>query len=92
MGQGVVVVARDVCVATKGHAGAGVIEVFSDDHGGADVEVDDARRARAGTPRLVLDGDVGFGALQVRHTWPDRGQGRFGHDDSDQGTNAACAA
>jgi phage shock protein PspC (stress-responsive transcriptional regulator) len=92
MGQGVVVVARDVCVATKGHAGAGVIGVFSDDHGGADVDVDDAPRAPAGTPRLVLDGDVGFGALQVRHTWPDRGHGRFGDDDSDQGTNAACGA
>lgn len=89
IGQAAVVVDRGVCVATRAHAGAGVVQIFSADHGGADVDVDDARRAPAGTPRLLVDGRVGLGALQVRHTWPDRGRDR---DDDDQGTNAACAA
>jgi phage shock protein PspC (stress-responsive transcriptional regulator) len=88
MGQAAVVVAPDVCVATRAHVGAGAVEVFSTTHGGADVEVDDAPRPPAATPRLVLDGDVGLGVVQVRHTWPERHRG----GDADQGTNAACAA
>lgn len=87
IGQAAVVVDPDVCVATRAHAGAGVVQVFSADHGGADVDVDDARRAPIGTPRLLVDGRVGLGAVQVRHTSPQRGR----HDDTDQGTNAACA-
>ncbi len=87
LGQAAVVVAPDVCVATRAHVGAGAVQVFSTTHGGADVDVDDVPRAEAGRPRLVLDGDVGLGVMQVRHTWPER---RRGNDD-DQGTNAACA-
>jgi phage shock protein PspC (stress-responsive transcriptional regulator) len=90
LGQAAVVVAPDVCVATRARVGAGAVEVFSTSHGGADLDVDDAPRAPAGRPRLVLDGDVGVGVLQVRHTWPER---RRGHDlDADQGSNTACAA
>ncbi|MEA2405715.1 MAG: hypothetical protein QOE08_2362, partial [Thermoleophilaceae bacterium] len=44
------------------------------------------RRAPKGTPLLELDGDVGFGALEVHHQDPDRTY--FGP--SDQKGNVAC--
>ena len=43
--------------------------VFDRDSGGIDVDWNDARRAPAGTARLVLDGDVGLGLLEVRHNY-----------------------
>jgi hypothetical protein len=43
------------------------VAVFDRDGGGLDVDWSDARRAPKGTPRLVIDGDVGAGFLEVRH-------------------------
>jgi phage shock protein PspC (stress-responsive transcriptional regulator) len=73
-GHALVLVADDVCVATTADVGMGAVSVFDRDNGGIDVEYSDARRAPAGTPRLVVDGDVGLGLLEVRHTensWDD---------------------
>ena len=66
-GHVLVLVPSDVCVATRATLGMGAVQVFDRDGGGIDVDYSDSRRAPAGTPRLVLDGDVGLGFLEVRH-------------------------
>jgi phage shock protein PspC (stress-responsive transcriptional regulator) len=76
-GHALVLVADDVCVASNATVGMGGVSVFNRNDGGIDVDWNDARRAPAGTPRLVVDGDVGLGLLEVRHrdetTPPPRG-------------------
>jgi phage shock protein PspC (stress-responsive transcriptional regulator) len=66
-GHALVLVADDVCVASNATVGMGGVSVFDRDNGGIDVDWSDSRRAPAGTPRLVVDGDVGLGLLEVRH-------------------------
>jgi hypothetical protein len=66
-GHALVLVRDDVCVASTASVGIGAVTVFDRDNGGVDVSWSDARRAPAGTPRLVVDGDVGLGLLEVRH-------------------------
>jgi len=66
-GHALVIVPDDVCVATAADIGVGGVEVFDRHGGGLDVAWSDARRAPARTPRLVIDGDVGLGFLEVRH-------------------------
>jgi phage shock protein PspC (stress-responsive transcriptional regulator) len=66
-GHALVLVPDDVCVATTASVGMGGVSVFDRDGGGVDVDWSDSRRAPAGTPRLVVDGDVGLGLLEVRH-------------------------
>ncbi len=98
VGQAVVVVPRDVCVAAKGRIGMGAALLLGHDEGGLDVQVDDQPPARPRAPRVVVDADIGVGALEVRHTppsdWHD-GTGGWGRvDRADAGgpeTNAACA-
>jgi phage shock protein PspC (stress-responsive transcriptional regulator) len=92
MGRALVLVPADVCVSSRAHVGAGAVEVFDRRNAGADVDWDDVRTAPAGTARLVLDGNVGLGALQVRRRDFDHDQrGPFSGDFADAGTNAACA-
>lgn len=67
-GHLLVLVPEDVCVATTADIGMGAVEVLGRDGGGVDITWNDARRAPEGTPRLVLDGDVGVGFLEVRHS------------------------
>jgi hypothetical protein len=62
------------------------VTLFNSESGGADFDFEDGRRAPKGTPLLELDGDVGFGALEVHHQDPDRTY--FGP--SDQKGNVAC--
>ena len=71
VGQAVLVVPRDVCVATSAKLGAGEVDVFDRASGGVDVDWQDERRAPAGRTRLVLDGDVGVGQLAVTYQDPD---------------------
>lgn len=65
MGEAVVLVDEDVCVSTTADLGIGGVAVFDRDGGGVDVDWDDVHSAPAGTPRLVLDAEVGVGALEV---------------------------
>jgi hypothetical protein len=65
-GHALVLVPDDVCVATTASVGMGGVSVFERDGGGVDVDWSDSRRAPAGTPRLVVDGDIGLGLLEVR--------------------------
>lgn len=67
-GHARVIVDDGVCVASRAEVGIGAVAVFDRDGGGIDVDWKDGRRAPDGTPRLVLDGDVGLGLLEVRHS------------------------
>jgi phage shock protein PspC (stress-responsive transcriptional regulator) len=67
VGEADLIVPRDVCVSTDSHLGIGGVEVFDRDNGGVDVDWQDERNAPEGTPRIVLDGDIGIGALTVHH-------------------------
>jgi predicted membrane protein len=94
IGEAVVVVPNDVCVALDSRVGAGYARLFDRDSGGLDVDWD-TTPAAAGVPRLVLDADVGMGALQVVHDPSDidRGDERwFGPDRSveDSEGNVGC--
>jgi phage shock protein PspC (stress-responsive transcriptional regulator) len=80
-GHALVLVPDDVCVASSASIGMGGVAVFDRDGAGVDVEWNDGRRAAAHTSRLVLDGHVGMGFLEVRH--------RRADDPADE-RNAAC--
>jgi phage shock protein PspC (stress-responsive transcriptional regulator) len=93
LGQAVLVVPSDVCVATKAHVGIGDVNSFEESHGGIDVDWDDPRTAGT-NPRIVLDANVGMGEVLVTHDPPDgpdkRPFGRFHNNDIDTGVNSGC--
>jgi hypothetical protein len=72
MGAGAVSIAvpRDVCVTSAAHVGAGQVSVFGHGSGGLDVDWRDDRRVLPGTTRLVVDGDIGVGVLDVTYDDP----------------------
>ena len=72
-----------VCVSTNNHVGIGGTSVFNRNGGGIDTEWTDERSAPEGTPRVVVDGDIGIGALIVHHDEHERWDGAPG--------NRACA-
>ena len=59
------VVPDDVCVASKVRVGAGYARVLDRDSGGLDVDWRQSPAQNRGVKRLVIDGDVGIGELQV---------------------------
>jgi phage shock protein PspC (stress-responsive transcriptional regulator) len=65
-----IAVPRDVCVTSAAHIGAGQVNVFGHGSAGLDVNWRDDRRAQAGTTRLVVDANVGVGALDVTYDDP----------------------
>ena len=67
VGQAVVIVPEDVCVALDSRVGAGYARLFDRDSGGLDLDWDSTPTAHPAVPRLVLDADVGMGALEVVH-------------------------
>jgi phage shock protein PspC (stress-responsive transcriptional regulator) len=71
VGQAVLVVPRDACVATTAKLGVGEVDVFDRNSAGFDVDWQDARTARADRTRIVVDGDVGVGQLAVTYQDPD---------------------
>ena len=56
-----------MCVATTADVGVGEVRIFDRDNGGVDVDVEDVPVAPADTTRLVVDAEIGMGALHVRH-------------------------
>ena len=60
-----VVVPDDVCVASNVRVGAGYARVLDRDSGGLDVDWRRSPVDTGGVKRLVIDGDVGIGELQV---------------------------
>jgi phage shock protein PspC (stress-responsive transcriptional regulator) len=96
-GHALVLVPEDVCVTSSATGGIGGVDGFDRTSGGIDVDWNDGRRARRGAARLVLEGDIGLGFLEVRHNEVDHGDGgspferrrnRFADDER----NAACVA
>jgi phage shock protein PspC (stress-responsive transcriptional regulator) len=92
MGEAVVLVPEDVCVSTTAELGIGAVDVFGRDSGGVDVDWEDLASPPAGTPRLVLDADVGLGGLQVAHEEDGQRFGRWDESPSDPDGNEACDA
>jgi phage shock protein PspC (stress-responsive transcriptional regulator) len=108
LGELVVLVPRDVCVATSARIGGGYVGALERRSGGLDVDwAEHLTPSSPRTPRLVLDGNIGLGALLVADHpiepagngwggWGDWGGGGgwFGshvHRDA-LGTNEACDA
>ena len=87
VGEGVIVVPENVCVASRADVGMGAVQVFDRESAGIDVNWEDTPPATRGTPVVVVHGDVGMGVLQVRHTDPD---GSFRDSELGPG-NTACA-
>jgi phage shock protein PspC (stress-responsive transcriptional regulator) len=67
VGEADLIVAPNVCVSTDSHTGIGGVQVFERTGGGIDSDWQDENIAREGRPRVVLDGDVGIGAVTVHH-------------------------
>ena len=68
LGQAVLVVPNNVCVATHAKVGVGQVRSFDRTNGGVDVDWNN-QPATAGTnPRVVLDAHVGMGQVLISHT------------------------
>jgi phage shock protein PspC (stress-responsive transcriptional regulator) len=67
VGGAELLVAPGVCVSTNSHVGIGGTSVFDRNGGGIDTDWTDDRSAPEGTPRVVVDGDIGIGGLIVHH-------------------------
>jgi phage shock protein PspC (stress-responsive transcriptional regulator) len=67
IGAAQLLVDRGVCVVTRADVGLGGVALFEREGGGVDVRWRDEPVARAGAPRLVLDAQVGLGAIEVAH-------------------------
>jgi phage shock protein PspC (stress-responsive transcriptional regulator) len=82
------IVPKGVCVSTRARIGAGYVGSLDRESGGVDVDWTDDPPSSAGAPRLVVDGDVGLGALLIS----DRPVGDGGQDFRPglAGTNDAC--
>ena len=89
-GHVLVLVDEDVCVASRAEIGMGGVAIFERDGGGIDVEWRDSRRAPENTARLVLDGRVGLGLIEVRHArdLSPHGPGWDRHRENER--NSAC--
>jgi phage shock protein PspC (stress-responsive transcriptional regulator) len=96
VGELVVLVPRGVCVATSAQIGGGYAGALEQRSGGLDVDWSERPSPPLHTPRLVLNGDVGLGALFVADQPIERGWngggGWFGaHSHAGElGTNEAC--
>lgn len=94
VGEAVLVVPDNVCVATKAKVGMGVVDSFDHSNGGVDVAWSDQPAAPAGNARVVLDADIGLGRLAIGHSVAaaegDRDRG-FRHDSLSGETNTGCA-
>ena len=94
-----IVVPSDVCLASKVEIGAGEARVLGRVNDGVDVSYEERPEAPPSASRLLLDAEIGLGAIEVRDADDvpfglndfDRG---FGHDFDESGrdanANAAC--
>jgi phage shock protein PspC (stress-responsive transcriptional regulator)/predicted membrane protein len=92
VGEADLIVPSDVCVALDSQVGAGYVRLFDRDSAGMDVDWDVTANAGAKVPRLVVDADVGMGALQVVHDPSDIHRGdRFDSSSLDESEgNVGC--
>jgi hypothetical protein len=91
MGEAVLLVSNDVCVASRATIGMGQAAVFDRESGGIDVDFEDLPTAPPAVTRVVVDADVGLGAFEVRHRDRDRRHfGRDGFEEERESGNRAC--
>lgn len=94
MGEAVVLVAPEVCVATRSRIGVGEAAVFDRVSDGIDIDHVDDPRAADGAPRLVVDAHIGMGQFVVRHRdpahWGGRRHRRHGKMEMLEAGNRAC--
>jgi phage shock protein PspC (stress-responsive transcriptional regulator) len=94
LGQAVLVVPANVCVASKAHVGVGNVQWFGDSHGGVDVDWDDQPVSASANPRIVLDAKVGMGEVLITHQRSDafehRGFRDFRKDQFGPESNTGC--
>jgi phage shock protein PspC (stress-responsive transcriptional regulator) len=81
MGELVVLVPRGVCIATSARVGGGFVGALERRAAGLDVNWSERPESPTDTPRLLVEGNVGLGALlvanhPVEHDWG--GWGRWG--------------
>jgi phage shock protein PspC (stress-responsive transcriptional regulator) len=94
-GHALVLVPEGTCVEADTHAGLGYVNVLGDDDGGADVDEQKGTVGRATARRLIIDADMGIGAIEVLHSggghrWD--GHGRWTKDAiSTSLADAGCA-
>jgi len=95
VGEVVILVPDDVCVETRARLGGGYIGALDRETGGLDVNWENQPSPPPRTPRLLLDAQVGLGALFVADRPFDNGWGWESNSDSGfqpgaYGTNDAC--
>jgi hypothetical protein len=91
VGDALLLVPRDVCVAATTDIGAGGVGFFDRDTGGLDVNWQDKPAAAENGRRVVVDADVGVGAFEVRHNRGDRFDHRFNGEQQDPNTGCRSA-
>jgi len=98
-----IAVPDDVCVASKVEIGAGEARVLGRVNDGVDVSYEERPEAPPSVSRLLIDAEIGLGAIEVRDASDvpfgfndfdrdfDRGFGRdFDEPGRDANANAAC--
>jgi hypothetical protein len=96
VGDAVVIVPDDVCVATSADVGVGNVDMFGRDNSGIDIDFEDTPDAAADVTRLVLDAEIGVGELRVEDLrgdfdLPDDGFDSFDEDfPESRDENAVC--
>jgi phage shock protein PspC (stress-responsive transcriptional regulator) len=86
VGEAMVIVPRDVCVATTADIGIGNVSMFGRDNGGIDVNFEETPEAAPDVTRVVLDANIGLGEVRVHDRQGDfeLHNGEFGpYDDED---------
>ena len=68
IGETRILVPKNVCVATDAQVGIGEVRTFDRHNGGVDVDIEDRPDAPPARTRLLLNADVGIGALRVGHS------------------------
>jgi phage shock protein PspC (stress-responsive transcriptional regulator) len=95
VGEARLVVPDDVCVATDAQVGMGEVRVFDRHNDGVDVDVLEQPDALPDTSRLLVDADIGVGALHVGHDFAelDYHGARFDNNPDDVlgSDNSACS-
>jgi phage shock protein PspC (stress-responsive transcriptional regulator) len=92
IGEARVIVPDDVCVVADTEIGVGNVSFFGQDHGGVDVDYEDAPDSPASATRLLLKGKVGVGEISVRDRRDDVFSDDFDPLDHALEHQAACAA